>query len=164
MLRFLRFFTCTAFLSGLQQLTQSSVIKTNISSNETNIRDEFPGKHFLPFFVVQYFESILMNGVSGAFVIPHHSSKTCIIAAVTMTSHLLGYTSIDVKTQLVFYSFLVASFRIANLRDPYSPIESFGSKIVFGGYPMADQSKSVTNGNKKVNFERKRRKDDSPLR
>jgi hypothetical protein len=69
---------------------------------------------------LQYLESILMKGLGGAFVIPHHSSKTCILAAVTMTSHLLGYTSVPVATQLTFYTFVAAAFRLASQGDPYS--------------------------------------------
>ena len=102
-------------------------------------------RHFI---IIQYFESILVNGVSGAFVIPHHSSKTCILAAVTMTSHLLGYTSINIKTQLVFYTLLVTSFRLSSLQDPYSVFENIGSKIVFGSYSQPQAA--VANGNKKV--------------
>ena len=97
--------------------------------------------------VVQYFESILVNGVSGAFVIPHYSSKTCIIAALTMTSHINGYTSIDVKTQLVLYTLAAGSFRLLNLADPYSMFENFGSKIAFGS--SSTSLEPVTNGNKK---------------
>ena len=101
------------------------------------------------FGATQYFEAILVNGVSGAFVIPHYSSKTCIIAAVTMTSHLNGYTSVDVKTQLVFYTFAAASFRLLNLADPYSALENFGSKIAFGS-SSTNLEPVTTNGNKKV--------------
>jgi hypothetical protein len=102
------------------------------------------------FIIIQYFESILVNGVSGAFVIPHHSSKTCILAALTMTSHMLGYTSINIKTQLVFYTLLVTSFRLSNLQDPYSLFENIGSRIVFGSYSQPQTA--VGSGNKKVKY------------
>jgi hypothetical protein len=97
---------------------------------------------------LQYIESIVINGVGVAFVIPHYSSKTCILAAITMTSHLLGYTSISIKAQLLCYTLLAASFRILNLQNPYVLLETVGSKLVFGSSPLAveakpDQTKSV---------------------
>jgi hypothetical protein len=58
-----------------------------------------------------------------------------------MTSHLLGYTSVAIKTQLLFYTLLEALFRILNVRDPYSLLETVGSKLVFGSNPLALEAK-----------------------
>ena len=84
----------------------------------------------------------MINGINGAFVIPHHSSKTCMLASVTMTCSLLGYISISIPTQLLIYTCLAVSFRILSISEPYSVIENVGSKIVFGANPLADHDKS----------------------
>ena len=107
-----------------------------------------PGSHEHLDIFLQYIESIFISGAGVAFYIPHHSSKTCMIFAITVTSHLLGYTSIAVKTQLTFFTLLAASFRILNVLDPYAELESFGSKLAFRSNPLAppEQTKAVAHG------------------
>jgi hypothetical protein len=51
----------------------------------------------------------------------------------------------------VFYTFLAATFRLANLHNPYFMLENFGSMVVFGANPASDPSKSAPDNTKKTN-------------
>ena len=47
------------------------------------------------FMIVKYCEQILLSGLSKAFVLPHHATKTMVVAACLLTAQQMDMLSVD---------------------------------------------------------------------
>ena len=47
------------------------------------------------FMIVKYCEQILLSGLSKAFVLPHHATKTMVVAACLLTAQQTDVLSVD---------------------------------------------------------------------
>ena len=45
--------------------------------------------------IVKYCEQILLSGLSKAFVLPHHATKTMVVAACLLTAQQMNMLSVD---------------------------------------------------------------------
>ena len=45
--------------------------------------------------IVKYCEQVLLTGLSKAFVLPHHATKTMVVAACLLTAQKLDFLSVN---------------------------------------------------------------------
>lgn len=66
------------------------------------------------FMFVKYGEYVLQRGPARAFVVPHHSSKTCIVSAVLITLQQAGHlgAAVPVKTLFLAVCAVAVGFRL----------------------------------------------------
>jgi len=89
------------------------------------------------FMVVKYCEQILLNGLSKAFVLPHHATKTMVVASCLLTAQKLQLLSVayeDLFCGLVLIAImirLVTSWIYQNW-DPYVGLEGHLCNLVYG--------------------------------
>lgn len=97
------------------------------------------------FMIVKYWEQILLTGLSKAFVLPHHATKTMVVAACLLTAQQLDLLSVDYKDLfcgLVLMAVcvrLVTSWVCKNW-DPYCVVESHVCSLVYG-FPEIKEEK-----------------------
>merc|ERR1712083_793561 len=97
------------------------------------------------FMIVKYCEQILLTGLSKAFVLPHHATKTMVVAACLLTAQQLDLLSVDYNDLfcgLVLFAVivrLVTSWVFKNW-DPYFGVESQVCNLVYG-YPDTSEEK-----------------------
>ena len=89
------------------------------------------------FMFLKYAEYVLQNGFKKAFILPHHSTKTCVFASVVMTAQVLGYFPPYVSLESVFTVFVIFAvsmrlFTVVSDADPYDIVEIPVSMLVFG--------------------------------
>jgi len=91
------------------------------------------------FMVVKYCEQILLTGLSKAFVLPHHATKTMVVAACLLTAQQLGFLNVDYNDLYCGLVIMAISVRLLTSWifknwDPYCGVESQVCNIVYG-YP-----------------------------
>jgi len=89
------------------------------------------------FMVVKYCEQILLTGLSKAFVLPHHATKTMVVAACLLTAQQLKFINIgynDLFCGLVVVAMIVrlATSWVFKNCDPYTGLESQVCTLVYG--------------------------------
>lgn len=97
------------------------------------------------FMIVKYCEQILLTGLSKAFVLPHHATKTMVVAACLITAQQLEMISVeynDLYCGLVMITICVrlATSWICKNWDPYSGVEGQVCNLVYG-YPEILETK-----------------------
>lgn len=101
------------------------------------------------FMFLKYAEHVLVSGgVQKAFVIPHHSTKTCIVASAAFTAHSLGHFPAAVGVDALFAVLVAVAVLLRLLTaltdlDPYAPFERLVCLVLFGG-AADDESKDAT--------------------
>jgi len=113
------------------------------------------------FMFLKYAEHIAMNGWTKAFVLPHHSTKTMILAACLLTSHKLGhfpscswdtlYTVIVLGAVVVR---LVTSFIYKNW-DPYFLLETQVRRFIYGREDLEEEASKIIANEEKENLKEK---------
>ena len=76
-----------------------------VSSGVKTILENHPNSFLYPvvfatlkssgFMIVKYCEQILLSGLSKAFVLPHHATKTMVVAACLLTAQQMDMLSVD---------------------------------------------------------------------
>merc|ERR1712215_487421 len=89
------------------------------------------------FMIVKYCEQILLTGLSKAFVLPHHATKTMVVAACLLTAQKLDFLSIeynDLFCGLVVVTMVVrlATSWVFKNWDPYTGVEGQVCTLVYG--------------------------------
>lgn len=128
-------------LSTLQDFLRLHLCLSGVAT----IHQLHPGAFFYPmifavvkssgFMFLKYAEYVLVKGVDRAFIIPHHSSKTCILASAAFAAQAVGYVSLGVKPILAGFTLLCVNLRIMSIftnADPYEWFESALCSLVFG--------------------------------
>jgi len=98
------------------------------------------------FMIIKYCEQILLTGLSRAFVLPHHATKTMVVAAILLTAQQLKLLSIgynDLFCGLVVLAICVrlsTSWVFKNC-DPYSGLESQVCDLVYGCPQVEEKQK-----------------------
>ena len=91
------------------------------------------------FMFLKYAEYVISNGPKKAFVLPHHSTKTCILASVLITLCRTGHLEAEAGNVFAFLVLIAISFRTMTAitdMDPYEPLENFVCKGLFGSYEV----------------------------
>lgn len=127
--------------SGAQDFLRLHLVLSGVQT----IHQLHPGSFFYPvvfaickssgFMFLKYAEYILANGLKQAFVIPHHSTKTCILASIVLTLQSLGHLPIDIKPLFAILVCISLSFRLLTVLsnwDPYQAFENVFCAIAFG--------------------------------
>ena len=105
------------------------------------------------FMFVKYAERAIVSGSHCAFILPHHSTKSCVLASVLFTFHFLGYIPQFTSKEIYFaITFLVVILRMIStfydpLHDPYRPFEYLACNFIFGRYV---EEKSNEKNKKKI--------------
>jgi len=126
-----------------------------VSSGVKSILENHPNSFLYPvvfatlkssgFMIVKYCEQILLSGLSKAFVLPHHATKTMVVAACLLTAQQTEILSVDYNDLfcgLVLFAVivrLVTSWVFTNW-DPYYGVESQVCNLVYG-YPDTSEEK-----------------------
>jgi len=126
-----------------------------VSSGVKSILENHPNSFLYPvvfatlkssgFMIVKYCEQILLSGLSKAFVLPHHATKTMVVAACLLTAQQMDMLSVDYNDLfcgLVLFAVivrLVTSWVFTNW-DPYCGVESHVCNLVYG-YPDTSEEK-----------------------
>eukprot|EP00092_Neocalanus_flemingeri_P024460 GFUD01026524.1.p1 GENE.GFUD01026524.1~~GFUD01026524.1.p1 ORF type:complete len:261 (+),score=81.83 GFUD01026524.1:287-1069(+) len=96
------------------------------------------------FMIIKYCEQLFMTGLSRAFVLPHHATKTMVVAACLLTAQQLELLSVgynDLFCGLVLMAIcvrLATSWLFKNC-DPYSGLESQVCNLVYGQPDMQEK-------------------------
>jgi len=91
------------------------------------------------FMIIKYCEQILLTGLSKAFVLPHHATKTMVVAACLLTAQKLDLISVDYNDLFCGLVLMTICIRlttswICKNWDPYSGVEGHVCNLVYG-YP-----------------------------
>jgi len=93
------------------------------------------------FVLVKYLEQVVLHGwEKGPFVLPHHSTKTMVLAACLLSGQRLGHLPWLATTQASLHTMLVLlaiSIRLLTTRvyqnwDPYSAMEDTACRVIYG--------------------------------
>jgi len=89
------------------------------------------------FMIVKYCEQVLLTGLSKAFVLPHHATKTMVVAACLLTAQKLDFLSVNYDelycglVAVACFIRLTTSWVFKNW-DPYCVAESQVCNLVYG--------------------------------
>merc|ERR1712215_163961 len=118
-----------------------------VSSGVKSILENHPNSFLYPvvfatlkssgFMIVKYCEQILLTGLSKAFVLPHHATKTMVVAACLLTAQKLDFLSVNYDelycglVAVACFIRLTTSWVFKNW-DPYCVAESQVCNLVYG--------------------------------
>jgi len=112
------------------------------------------------FMIVKYWEQILLTGLSRAFVLPHHATKTMVVAACLLTAQQLKMLSVeynDLYCGLVLMAICVrlATSWIFKNWDPYTGVENQVCNLVYGCPGGEEHQKEEKKENQKEEMKKK---------
>jgi len=114
------------------------------------------------FMVVKYLEHAALHGFTKAFALPHHSSKTMVVAAVLLTAQKHGHLQADWDTLYFLLVIWAVAARIFTSLvyqnwDPYSLMETKVCCILYGADKEdPDEEKTKTTKENKSSKENKK--------
>lgn len=118
--------------------------------------------------IVKYIEQIALHGLDRApFVLPHHATKTMVVAACLLTGHQLGLVLPGLEQQelhvcliiLAVFLRLVTTLLYKNW-DPYSSLESQACSLLYGRPEDETEKEDEETENKDKETENKEAKKD----
>jgi len=98
------------------------------------------------FMIIKYCEQLVLTGLSRAFVLPNHATKTMVIAAVLLTAQKLKLLSIEYNDLFCGLVLLAISVRLSTSMlfknwDPYSGLERQVCDLVYGCPQVEEKQK-----------------------